>query len=146
MKNFLRQIWFFCNANANANVNAKDDAEILKPRFQNDRNLPNTSTHFFCIAGVNSFFQNFHLPQCRVSASNIIWELCYSTAYKVSVFGAVLVRIFRHLGWILRISPYSFRMQENTYQNNSQYRQFWRSARERKKGIRLLKLPSNYLT
>lgn len=76
----------------------RDDAEIRKPRFPNDRNLPNTSIHFFCIAGVNSFFQNFHLPKCRVNASNIIRELCYSTAYKVSVFGAVLVRIFRHLG------------------------------------------------
>ena len=41
------------------------------------------------------------------------------TAWKVSVFGVFLVRIFPHLDWILeivRISPYSVEMRENTDQ------------------------------
>ena len=40
------------------------------------------------------------------------------TAQKVSVFGAILVRIF----------PYSVRMWENTEQNNSEYTHFSRSV------------------
>ena len=40
------------------------------------------------------------------------------TAWKVSVFGAILVRIF----------PYSVQMWENTDQNNSEYAHFSRSV------------------
>ena len=41
------------------------------------------------------------------------------TAWKVSVFGVILVRIFSHL--------YSVRMRENTDQANSKYKHFSRS-------------------
>ena len=51
-----------------------------------------------------------------------------STAEKVSVFGVIVVSIFPHSDWILRISPYSVRMRENTDQNNSEYGHFLRSA------------------
>ena len=49
------------------------------------------------------------------------------TAWKVSIFGVILVRIFSHLdlyGDILRIWLYSVRMRENTDQNNSDYGHF----------------------
>ena len=42
-----------------------------------------------------------------------------STAWKVPVFGAILVRIFPHSDWI--------RMRENADQNNSEYQHFLRS-------------------
>ena len=53
-------------------------------------------------------------------------SFCNATfiAWKVFVFGVILVRIFPHSDWILRISPYTVRMQENTDQNNSEYGQF----------------------
>ena len=54
-----------------------------------------------------------------------------NTAWKVSVFEVILVRILPHSGWIrrdLRISPYSVRMQTNANQNNSKYRHFLRSV------------------
>ena len=53
------------------------------------------------------------------------------TAWKASVFGVFLVRIFPHrteYGEILRISPYSVRMRENADQKNSEYRCFSRSV------------------
>ena len=42
-----------------------------------------------------------------------------STAWKVSEFGVILVRIFPHLGWIRNISSYSVQMRENVDQRNS---------------------------
>ena len=50
------------------------------------------------------------------------------TAWKVSVFGVILVRIFLYSGWIRGISPYSVRMKENADQNNSEYGHFLRSV------------------
>ena len=51
-----------------------------------------------------------------------------NTAWKVSVLGVILVRIFPRnrieYGEILRISPYSVRMRENADQNNYQYGHF----------------------
>ena len=38
------------------------------------------------------------------------------TAWKVFKYGVFLVCMFSHSDWILRISPYSFRMRENTDQ------------------------------
>ena len=52
-------------------------------------------------------------------------------AWKVSIFGVVLVRIFTHLDWyweIRSISPYSIWICENRDQNNSEYGHFLRSA------------------
>ena len=50
------------------------------------------------------------------------------TAWKVSVFRVILVRIFPHSDWIrryiLRISPYSGWIWENTNQNNSEWTLF----------------------
>ena len=51
------------------------------------------------------------------------------TAWKVSVFGVILVRISRysvHCGEIRSISQYSVWMRENTGQNNSKYEHFLR--------------------
>ena len=45
-------------------------------------------------------------------------------AWKVSVFGVILVRILPHLDWIRRDTPislYSVQMWENVNQNNSEY-------------------------
>ena len=59
------------------------------------------------------------------------------TAWKVSIFGAFLDRIFPHLDWIRSDTPYlsvfsrtpfSVQMQENTNQKNSEYRHFSRSV------------------
>ena len=44
-----------------------------------------------------------------------------NTAWKVSVFGIILVRNFPHSD---RISPYWVRMRENEDQNNSEYGHF----------------------
>ena len=49
-----------------------------------------------------------------------------TTAWKVSVFGIILVRIFPQSD--LRIFPYSVQMRENANQNNSEYRHFLRSV------------------
>ena len=48
------------------------------------------------------------------------------TAWKESVFGIILVRIFLHSDWIRRDTPYSARMRENMDQNNSEYGHFLR--------------------
>ena len=48
-------------------------------------------------------------------------------AWKVFVFGVILIHIFLYLDWILRISPYSVRMWENADQYNSEYGHFIRS-------------------
>ena len=56
-----------------------------------------------------------------------------NTAWKVSLFGVILIRIFPHSDWIGEIrgiSPYSVRMRENTDQNNSEYGHFLRSVIE----------------
>ena len=53
------------------------------------------------------------------------------TAWKVSIFGVILVRIFPHSYFpaeILRICPYSVRIRKYTDQNNSEYGHFSRSA------------------
>ena len=63
------------------------------------------------------------------------------TAWKVSVYENILVRIFLHSDWRRRdteylsvfspnasVSPYSVRMRENADQNNSKYGHFLRSA------------------
>ena len=44
------------------------------------------------------------------------------------LFGVILVSIFPHLDWILRVSPYSVQMRENKDQNNSEYGHFLRSG------------------
>ena len=55
------------------------------------------------------------------------------TAWKVSVFGVILVRIFSHSDWIRRDTPYlsvfpcSVQMREKADQNNSKYGHFLRS-------------------
>ena len=46
------------------------------------------------------------------------------TAWKVSIFGVILVHVFPYT---LRISPYSVRIRENTDQKNSEYGHFLRS-------------------
>ena len=51
----------------------------------------------------------------------LIW-LMAPIAWKVSVFGVILVRIFPHSDWILCISPYSVQMREDADQNNSEYK------------------------
>ena len=55
-----------------------------------------------------------------------------NTAWKVSVLGVILIRIFPHSDWIreiLRISSYSVWMRESADQNNSGYGHFLRSVK-----------------
>ena len=51
------------------------------------------------------------------------------TAWKVSVFGVLLVHIFLHSDWIRGDTEYSVQMRENADQNNSEYKLFLRSDR-----------------
>ena len=51
-----------------------------------------------------------------------------NTAWKVSVFGVFLVRIFPNLDWMRRNTEYSIRMRENKNQKSSEYGPFSRSA------------------
>ena len=44
-----------------------------------------------------------------------------NTAWKVSVFGVILVGIFPYSDWIQRYTPYSVGMPENTNQKNPKY-------------------------
>ena len=46
----------------------------------------------------------------------------------MSVFGVILIRIFRHLDWIRKDMPYSVRMRENADKNYSEYRHLLRSG------------------
>ena len=59
------------------------------------------------------------------------------TAWKVSVFGVFLGRIFPHSDWVRRdtlyIHPYSVRIQKNTDHKNSQYGHFSRSVKDKTK-------------
>ena len=67
-----------------------------------------------------------HLVRLALS-DHIRWKQTHITAWKVSVFGvfwSVSSRIRTEYGEILRISPYSVRMRENTDQNNSEYGHF----------------------
>ena len=59
---------------------------------------------------------------------NLRFDL-YFTAWKVSVFGVFLVRIFPHSDWIRRkrISPYLVRMRKSMNQKISEYGHFSRS-------------------
>ena len=50
--------------------------------------------------------------------TKVLTTCFYLTAWKVSAFGVILVRIF----------PYSVRMRENADQNNSEYEHFLRNA------------------
>ena len=54
--------------------------------------------------------------------------MIHGTAWKVSVFGVILVRLFPLSDWI-RIFPYLIQMRENTDQNNSEYGHFLRSVK-----------------
>ena len=61
-----------------------------------------------------------------------VWTLKDDTAWKMSVFGVILVRIFPHSEWIQRDTPYLpvFRLNAgNTDQNNSEYGHFLRSLK-----------------
>ena len=46
----------------------------------------------------------------------------------LQLFWSVFSRIWTEYGEVLRISPYSVRMRENTDQNNSEYEYFLRSV------------------
>ena len=62
-----------------------------------------------------------------------------NTAWKVFVFGVfwfVFSRIWTKNGEILRVSPYSIQMQENTDQKNSEYEEFSRKG----KSLKILQL------
>ena len=53
------------------------------------------------------------------------------TAWKVSVFGVILVRIFSHLDWIRRDTEYLYylvQIRENAGPNNIEHGHFLRSA------------------
>ena len=88
----------------------------------------------FCISvSLTYFFTNVSILYCLKTPEIPRFPGVSTIAWKVSVFGVALVRIFRHLGWIRRdipflcIFPYSVRMRENMDQNNSEYGHFLRS-------------------
>ena len=91
-----------------------------QPRFWKKEDFLKLTTFFISIT------RNIYKGLLIYSESSV--EI--NTAWKVSVFGVILVRIFPHL---LRISPYSVRMWENTDQNNSKYGHFLRSERLQKR-------------
>ena len=77
---------------------------------------------------LGSYFKGEWVPIRRIS-----WKKNFSfnfstanTAWKVSVFGVILVRIFPQSDWIRRDTQYSVRMRENTDQNNSEHGHFLR--------------------
>ena len=88
------------------------------------------------------FFRNSYILKCHhisriysqisckiFSFEKVIIILMWTThtAWKVSVFGVILVRISPHLGWIWRDTErYSVRMPQNTDQNISEYGQVLR--------------------
>ena len=57
-----------------------------------------------------------------------LFEKSVKSAWKGSVSGFFLVRIFPHSDWIRIISPYSVQMWKNTDQRNSEYRHYSRSV------------------
>ena len=62
-------------------------------------------------------------------------SLIYMT---VSVFRVLLVRIFQHLDWIQRKSPYSARIREITDQKSSEYGHFLRRVKDVKQSLWLI--------
>ena len=72
------------------------------------------------------------------------------TAWKVPVFGVILVHIFPHSDWIRKdtlrkISPYSVRMRENADQNKSEYGHILRSASKSSGANSFLKILAKFL-
>ena len=79
----------------------------------------------------------FEWSKCSEKSNNFFrfvgsvwpWTLCSKIAWKVSVFGVILVRIFPYSDWMRRDTLYSVQMRGNAYQNNSEYGHFLRSVR-----------------
>ena len=92
--------------------------------FQEPAALP------FCGLVTESWRRSMRLTVLECTAIETTLSCDYATAWKTSVFEDILVHIFPHSDWIrreiLRISPYSVQMRENTDQNNYKYRRFLR--------------------
>ena len=80
------------------------------------------------VSGKTTFFNKLEAVNLTFVKSDIFRSLSsiynkaflrksITSAWKVSVFGVILVRIFPHSDWI----QYSVRMRENADQNNSEY-------------------------
>ena len=119
--------------------------------ISNDIEVAKTSQNFF-----NSIVENLNIPRDKTDLyktiqdnlillacieklckhrcidCNILVKSVSNTAWKVPVFGVILVlfsRIRAEYGEILRISLYSVRMRENANQNNSEYGHILRSEK-----------------
>ena len=80
----------------------------------------NMNPHILCITKINLPIK--HLEAWKKNPIGMDFEMF--TAWKVSVFGVILVPIFPHLDWRRRDTPYLVGMRENTDQNNSKYEHF----------------------
>ena len=77
---------------------------------------------------------SFKLGYNNFFSLSMKYFIILNTAWKVSVFGVMLIRISPHTNWIRRIrsiSPYSVQTRENAGQNKSEYGHFLRSASSR---------------
>ena len=82
----------------------------------------------FCGLVTESWRRSMRLTMLECTGIETALSCGYGTAWKTSAFQVILVHIFPHSDWIrreiLRTSPYSVQMRENTDQNNSEYRRF----------------------
>ena len=82
----------------------------------------------FCGLVTESWRRSMRLTVLECTGIETALSCDYGTAWKTSAFQVILVHIFPHSDWIrreiLRTSPYSVQMRENTDQNNSEYRRF----------------------
>ena len=83
------------------------------------------SVHFHYVKDVRTWI--FSDPYFPVKKQNRRCSLRKKCPYS-EFFWSAFSRIWTEYGEILRISPYSVRMRENTDQNNSEYGQFSRSC------------------
>ena len=89
----------------------RKDFKILKLMERGSSSYLFTQSNWLSILASASYIHIVHR----------VWREVFkvSTAWKVSEFGVILVRIFPHLGWIRNISSYSVQMRENVDQRNS---------------------------
>ena len=70
------------------------------------------------------YYQSGHIVSRKSIVQGLLIVFVTYTAWKVTVFGVILVLVFPHSDWIFRVSPYSVRMRENMDRDDSEYEHF----------------------
>ena len=137
-------VWIFCTLFICFNVVIKSIRNIHAVSINKIAEILNLTDNILYRTVASCNTENHFTPFSYFSISFFVQNVCNQigqedtklavfTAWKVSKYGVFLVRIFPYLDWIqrftkygdlLRKSPYSVSMRENTNQQNSVFGQF----------------------